>query len=272
MVGRAKFIAAGAVERTKSALLFACALLALGSVAHAADLAQTKKAPPPPPPPVVAAPSPFFVRLGFLYAVNSSSSKLYSQVTPGVNPQVQLPGVGANIGNVATLGFESGYFITPNISLDVSAGIPMWARVTTRGSVTLPGPIFVPNGTLLAKTMPSFVPVTVVYHFTQFGAFQPYLGAGVSPVFSFAQKSGFNTGVTVDPAIAFVLQAGADVMIDQHWGWFVDAKRLFANGDSHGTGDNLAVVGGPPVVIPVAGTLKTSFQPWVLSTGATYRF
>jgi outer membrane protein len=272
MMAGAKFIAAGALGRTRLALLSAVALLAFGTFAVAADLAPTKKAPPPPPPPVVA-PSPFFVRLGFLYAVNSSSSKLYTQAAPGVNPQVLIPGVGANIANVATLGFEAGYFVTPNVSVDVSAGVPMWSKVTTKGAIVLPGPIVVPSGTPLATTMPSFIPVTLLYHFNQFGAFQPYLGAGVAPVFSFAQKSGFNTGVTVDPTIGLVLQAGADIMVDQHWGWSVDVKKLFASGESHGTGDNFAYSSFPAAgVQPIAGTLKTTFEPWIVSTGVTYRF
>ena len=42
--------------------------------------------------------------------------------------------------------------------------------------------------------MPAFFPVTLLYHFNQFGAFQPYLGAGFAPVFSF-QRDDFNTGV-----------------------------------------------------------------------------
>jgi outer membrane protein len=146
----------------------------------------------------------------------------------------------------------------------------MWATDKTKGT---PGAPFKlpPNGTTLAKVMPSFIPLTALYHFNQFGAFQPYLGGGVAAVFSFQTKDDFNTGVKVDPAVGLVLQGGADVMIDQHWGWSFDVKKLFAHVDSHGTGDNLAVV-GIPAQIQVNSTQKTYFQPWVLSTGVTYRF
>ena len=103
--------------------------------------------------------------------------------------------------------------------------------------------------------------------------FQPYIGGGVAAVFSFQTKDEFNTGVTVDPTVGLVLQGGADVMIDQHWGWTFDVKKVFANTTSHATGDNLAVLGSvPPIAVAVAGTQKTYFQPWVLSTGVTYRF
>ena len=242
------------------------------SAAAAADLPTTKSPPPPAPAPVVATVTPgFFVKAGFLYAINNSSSKLYSQdlLGLGTGPQFQIPGVGATIGNVATLGVEAGYFVTPNISIDIAAGIPVWANDKSKGSPPLGAPptyLGLPaNGTTLAKIMPSFVPVTVLYHFNQFGAFQPYVGAGAAAVFSFRTKDEFNTGVKVDPNIGFVLQAGADYMLDQHWGVTFDVKKVFAEVTSHATGD----VGVP---FPLAGTQKTYFQPWVLSTGVTYRF
>jgi outer membrane protein len=268
--------------------LFRGAVVAAGALAvtaaAAADYPTKKKAPPPAPAPVVApVPSGFFVKAGFLYAINQSSSKLYSQTTPGPgNPEVQVPGVGATVGNVATLGVEAGYYVTPSVSIDVAAGIPMWASDKTKGT---PGAPFLlggvlplpPDGTTLAKVMPSFIPLTVLYHFNQFGMFQPYLGAGVAAVFSFRTKDEFNTGVTVDPTIGLVLQGGADVMIDQHWGLTFDVKKVFADTTSHATGDNVALLGPAYTgllgnTLAVTGTQKTDFQPWVLSTGVTYRF
>lgn len=247
----------------------AASMLAITS-ASAADLPTTKAPPAPAPAPVVAPITPgFFVKAGFLYAINQSSSKLYTQVAPG-SPQFEIPGVGARVGNVATLGVEAGYYVTPNISVDIAAGIPMWASDKSKGTPI--GFPFPPDGTTLAKIMPSFVPLTVLYHFNQFGMFQPYIGGGVAAVFSFQTRDDFNTGVTVDPTVGLVLQGGADVMIDQHWGWTFDVKKVFADATSHGTGDNLAAIGGPPVILPLAGTQKTYFQPWVLSTGLTYRW
>ena len=112
----------------------AAAAVALAVTAAAAADYPTKKAPPPAPAPVVMAPvTPgFFVKAGFLYAINQSSSKLYAQVAHG-SPQFEVPGVGATIGNVATLGLEAGYFVTPNVSIDVSAGVPMWVTDKTKG-------------------------------------------------------------------------------------------------------------------------------------------
>ena len=243
----------------------AATAIALAVTAAAAADYPTKKMAPLAPAPVVVAPvTPgFFVKAGFLYAINQSSSKLYAG-------GVQIPGVGATFSNVATLGLEAGYYVTPNVSIDVSAGVPMWVTDKTKGAMTAPLPV--PDGTLIAKIMPAFIPITALYHFNQFGAFQPYLGAGIAPVFALAHRDAFNTGVTVDPTVGLVLQAGADVMIDQHWGWTVDVKKLFAEVTSHATGDNLSAIGLPGGIIPVAGEQKTNFQPWILSTGLTYRW
>ena len=235
--------------------------------------------PPPAPAPIADAPPSFFVKLAFSYALNTSSSKIYSQSPPalgaGISTQFQIPGVGANIADIATLGFEAGYFVTPNVSIDVSGGFPLWAKVTSKGAFAVPvpglGSLLVPSGTELTSVAPSFIPVTVLYHVTQFGRLQPYVGAGIAPVFSLRQRSAFNTGVTVDPTVGLIVEAGADVMLDRHWGWSFDVKKLFANGEAHSAGVNLAVLGAP-VTAPLAGTLKTHFQPWVFSTGVDYRF
>jgi outer membrane protein len=251
---------------------FVCgvSLMGLSTAGRAADLPTSKPAPalPAPAPPLQLG---FFVKLGFTYGINTSSSKLYAQQVPLPGaPQFQIPGVGASVGNVATLGVEAGYYFVPNLSIDISGGIPVYAAVKTKGQFP-PGLLPVPDGTRLSSVMPSFIPVTVLYHFNQWGQFQPYLGAGLAPVFSFGEKSGFNTGVSVNPAIGFVLQAGADIMFDNHWGWSFDVKKLFANTTSHFSGLNLAEIGLAGNV-PISGTLKTNYQPWVLSTGLTYRF
>ena len=251
------------------ALLCAVSFLGLSLGANAADLPTNKPAPPPAAP--VVAPAPqlgFFVKLGLLYAINSSSSKIYAASVPG-GPTPLIVGVNAKVQNVFTLGFEAGYFVTQNISLDISGAIPRFATVKTSGN--FPPPLPIPSGTTLATIMPGFIPITALYHF-QFGAFQPYIGGGLAPVFSFKPKDGLSTGVVVDPALGIVLQGGFDYMIDNHWGFTFDVKKLFARTITKATGDNLAVIGLPGGIVPLAGELKTNFQPWVMSTGVTYRF
>jgi outer membrane protein len=111
------------------------------------------------------------VKVGFTYALNTTYSKLWAQ-NPVAMSQGDLAtfplGVGATLGNVATLGVEAGVFVTRNISLNVSSGIPAYVDDKTKG-FNPQNPILT-DGTLLARIMPGFVPITAVYHFDNFGA------------------------------------------------------------------------------------------------------
>ena len=112
----------------------------------------------------------------------------------------------------------------------------MWATVTVNGS----SPTGPPSGTILNKLLPASVPITGVYHFTQFGRFQPYVGAGIAPTFALATRDGFNTGSTYQPALGVVVQGGFDYMLNKHWGVFVDAKQGFVGTTGNATGVNTA--------------------------------
>src|SRR5262249_29296980 len=152
----------------------------------------------------------WYLRFGALGVLDQSSSNLYSQPVAtvfvpgigavpfaGVGPQLQLNGRGASYSNIYSMAFAGGYFFTPNCSREVASGIPMWSSVTINGN-SPPGP---PSGTVLAKVLPVATPITGVYHFTQFGGFQPYLGAGIAPTFSLAVRDGYNTGASYQPAL-----------------------------------------------------------------------
>ena len=117
----------------------------------------------------------------------------------------------------------------------------MWATVTVNGS----SPTGPPSGTVLSKLLPASVPITGVYHFTQFGRFQPYLGAGIAPTFALAVRDGFSTGSTYQPALGVVVQGGFDYMLNKHWGVFVDAKQGFVGTTGNSTGVNTAPSLGP---------------------------
>jgi outer membrane protein len=255
----------------------ACLIFALFlSVTHAADL--TTSAPPEAVAPTAAAPPLWFVKVGAFGAINQSSSKLYGQPlsgvvipgigfvpTGGVGPQTQLVGRGASYSNLFSLGIEVGYFFASNWSVDISGGVPVWETVKITGhSATPPA-----SGAVLAKVLPGAAPITVLYHFTQFGALQPYVGGGIVPSFAFAVQDGFNTGSSIEPSLGVVLQGGVDYMFNRNWGVFFDAKKIFTQLEGHSTGINL---GAPLGTIPAAATIKTDYQPWLLAGGVVYRF
>ena len=258
------------------AVVFTSLAFALAAgVVHAADLSS---APPVPASPAPEAAPRWYVRLGALGALNQSWSSLFAQpVTavpvPGIGlvpvggfgPQMSLVGRGATYSSVFSATFQGGYFFTPNWSLEVSSGIPLWLTIKITGFS--PTPPF--SMTVLGKLLPAVVPITSVYHFTQFGAVQPYLGAGIVPTFEFAVQDGFNTGGWFEPTVGLVAQAGADYMFNRNWGVFLDAKKLFIWSTGKSTGFDL----GPPIgTIHGDATIKTTIQPWLFSTGVTYRF
>ena len=154
-----------------------------------------------------------------------------------------------------------------NISVDVGLGLPQWSRVVIQNPNNFGLARGVPKtGVILGKIMPSFIPVTVNYHFMGFGSFQPYVGIGAAPVFSFQTHDGYQKGLSVAPTIGLVLAAGADMMIDRHWGIAFDVKKVFASVTTTSNG----IAAAPGAV--ANSKLTTFFQPWVLSTGVTYRF
>jgi outer membrane protein len=249
-------------------------VLSAGAV-HPADL-PNPPAPPTSPVPEVA--PRWYVRLGALGALNQSWSSLYAQpvtavpvptfgLVPvgGFGPQMSLIGRGATYSSVFSATFQGGYFFTPNWSLEVSSGVPLWLTIKITGFS--PTPPF--SGTVLGKLLPAVVPITGVYHFTQFGAVQPYLGAGIVPAFELAVQDGFNTGGWFEPTVGLVAQAGSDYMFNRNWGVFLDVKKLFIWSTGRSSGFDL----GPPIgTIHGAATIKTTIQPWLFSTGVTYRF
>ena len=248
------------------ALVSASSILTLSTDAgKTADLAVS-----PPSAPVVLPEVPvhWFVRIGLLGAVEQSSSKLYAQTTVagfGVGPQLLLEGRDESFSNLLTIGVQGGYFVTPNWSVEIAGGFPVWQTAKITG-YSPAGPA---AGTVLSKSLPASLPITVAYHFTQFGALQPYLGGGVAPVFVLGQRDAYAVGATTEPSVALVLQGGFDYMFNQNWGAYFDAKKYFDRSIGKATSLNV----GPPVgVIDVAASSVTNSQPWVLSTGVTYRF
>jgi len=230
--------------------------------------------------PAADSPNPFtgwYVKLGAMGVLDGSSSNLYRQsiagmivpgigtVPVGVGPELQVPGLGASYSNFAGVAIQGGYAFTPNWSVEVASGFPMWATVTVNGS----SPAGPPSGTVLSKLLPASVPITGVYHFTQFGRFQPYVGAGIAPTFALAVRDGYNVGSTYQPALGVVVQGGFDYMLNQHWGVFVDAKQGFVGATGNSTGVNTAPSLGP---IPILGTIKTNARPVAFSAGFTYHF
>ncbi len=238
--------------------------------AWAADLT-----PAPPPPPEPAAPA-FFVHLGALgvYTVDNASSTgggFFNTIEP-INP-LGLPGPLATISNVTarpmyTLGYDLGYYLTPNIALSLFSGVPPILTVKGTGISVLPDVAGVNHGLLGTANLGAerWGPITLLvqYHFTQFGPMiQPYVGAGAAYIISLGEiNNGLLRNFGIDQDWCLALQAGADLMLTPNWGVFAQVVKLFYETDAHGFLLNTN--------IPIR--VRAVTDPWFPEVGITFRY
>jgi outer membrane protein len=238
----------GAIKLWAAALIAALAI----TRANAADLTPVPE-PLPPPAPL------FYVHVGALGVFTLPDAQ-----STGGGFFNFLPVLGGQISNVAirpnyTLGLEAGYFITPNIAIALSAGVPPVAHLKATG-LNLTGAL----GTNLLGSV-RYGPAMLIaqYHFTNFGPFQPYLGVGAAYVLNFGNISdGILTNLAVDQNFGFVMQAGADWMLTQNWGVYVDVKKVIYSTDVSGDLLNLG--------IPIRTHVQ--LDPWAAGAGITFKY
>ena len=150
-----------------------------------------------------------------------------------------------------------------------------------------------------------FPPTLLVdYHFTQFGAWQPYIGVGVNftaywgtrvnneswpvmfspagPLTSLLTSVGSpglfaqHYSATVTPSWGVAGQAGLDYMFNEHWGLNLDLKYIMMEPTVHAKvagfvpGATALAVGASQLYLPVRVALP--IDPLVISAGLTYRF
>ncbi len=214
--------------------------------ASAADLADAPlKSTSVSDPAAVIKDNPWFARVGLGGFIFDSSA------TVTVNGAT-VPGGTARATNNLTAVVELGYFVTRNISVQFTGGIPPTS--TLRGSGTLAG-----AGRLGQVTYgPAALTTNFVYK--DFGAFQPYVGLGGAYAIIFGQSDGAVQNLKVKGAAAFVVQGGADYYLNKNWSIFADVKHLFLTVNATGT------VGGAPA------TAKTRLDPTIVTAGIAYHW
>ncbi|MFB9914308.1 OmpW/AlkL family protein [Rhizobium paknamense] len=222
--------------------LMAGVALTLGaaSALQAADLTQPAPAAPEAESPLTPH-SPWQVRARALGVIPTDSGSVSG-----------IAGSDLSYSNSITPEVDFSYFFTKNIAAELILGTTS-ANVNGAGSIGSLGK--------LGKIWILPPTVTLQYHFTDFGAFQPYVGAGVNYTMFYDQKAtGAATNLDVKNTFGAALQVGFDYMINEHWGVNVDVKKYYLRPDFDAT------VGGSKV----KGTAK--LDPWLVGAGVTYRF
>jgi outer membrane protein len=137
------------------------------------------------------------------------------------------------------------YFFTKNVAAELILG---WAK----HEVTL-------NGNSLGKVGVLPPTVTIQYHFTDLGAFKPYVGIGGNYTYFYENELANGTLNIKDNSWGGALQVGADYMLNKNWSLNLDVKYVWMDTDVRVTSTGATL-----------GTLD--INPWLLGIGARYRF
>ncbi|WP_407181614.1 OmpW/AlkL family protein [Bradyrhizobium sp. STM 3562] len=199
--------------------------------------------------------NPWMIRLRVLGVLPDAGG---STVNVAGVPLLSSPNSGLSISNQVIPELDITYFLTRNIAAELILAV---TSHHVSGSGTLSG-LEIGKAGLLPPTL------TLQYHFTDFGAFKPYIGAGINYTVFFNQSAA-NTpfaGLTVTDLhignqVGAAAQFGFDYMFDHHWGLNVDVKKLWLRADYSATVNN---------AIPVTG--RANIDPWLVGAGVTYKF
>lgn len=137
------------------------------------------------------------------------------------------------------------YFITKNIAAELVLTYPQTVDITMAGA----------NIGKIKALPPSLL---VQYHFTDLGAFKPYVGLGVNYTLFFSRDNILNGTASVDrSSVGLAGQVGFDYMFNKNWGLNLDVKYIQMETDVSLNGSKI-------------GTLNLS--PITAGLGVSYRF
>jgi outer membrane protein len=167
----------------------------------------------------------------------------------GVLPDEEGSPIPAEISDEWVPSLQIEYFFTDNVSAELLCCVATHDVTAAAGAVDL-------------GEVTHFPPtVTVKYRWTDFGAFQPYLGAGVNYTAFINDDPPAGLGVDYDSSFGGALQAGFDYRLDDHWALNLDVRRIWIDTEVTITG-----LGPTPVVDNV------DINPYVVSASVGYRF
>lgn len=156
------------------------------------------------------------------------------------------------------------YFFNENIAAELILAVTPHDVDAT--NVTVPGAL--DNATVELGDVWLLPPtLTLQYHFSDLGAFKPYVGAGVNATFFFNEDEGeIADGIDYDPSFGVALQAGFDYDLDGvegGWALNADVKKIWINPDV--TVDFTSALGATV-------DAEVDINPLVVGLGLGYKF
>jgi outer membrane protein len=163
-----------------------------------------------------------------------------------VYPNVSSSRSGFDVDDQWTGEIDGTYFFTRNVAIE---GSITWAKQDVSYNGTGVGAL---------KMMP--VTFNLQYHFTDLGAWKPYVGAGFNYTYFYENDLGNNAGASVNnDSWGGALQAGFDYQFQRNWYFNADVKYLWINNDVR-----LNATGGDISSLDI--------DPWLFGVGIRYRF
>ena len=179
------------------------------------------------------------------------------QLAPDESAEIEAGGapfVGADVSidSSITAAVEIGRFVTPNLAVSLTGGLPPTEDVNGAGSLAFAGK--------LGELQYGPGAVTAHYHFNRGGMIQPYVGAGFALMVVFKDDDGAATDLEVENAAGPAVQVGADFMFNDRYGAFIDYKKAFFSTEATGN------LGPTPFVADI------QVDPSFLHAGLSIRF
>jgi outer membrane protein len=175
-----------------------------------------------------------------------------SGILPDESATISTIGGTVDISDEYVPSLQIEYFINDNISLELLCCIAthdVKAVSTSLGTVNL-------------GTVSHFPPtVTAKYRWTDFGAFQPYVGAGVNYTTFYDDElpaGGPVTAISYDDSFGGALQAGFDYKLNDHWAINVDVRKIWISTDVTLTAG--ATINADVDINPLVVTVATGYR------------
>lgn len=146
-------------------------------------------------------------------------------------------GLGLGINNKWMPEVDISYFINKNVAVELILTVPQKQTLSAGGTAI---------GSF--KHLPPTL--TAQYHFTDLGAFKPYVGAGIN----YTRISSVNlpTGVTVDRnSFGPALQVGVDIPVAKNLYLNFDVKKVFIRTDVSSAGAKIGTFKIDPVLFGI---------------------
>lgn len=167
----------------------------------------------------------------------------------------RVPGATISSPDDATATFDLGYFVTPNIAINLYAGLPPRAVIKGAGTIHAFG--------TLATTNYGPAVLSAEYHLNNLGAFHPYAGIGLNYTLFLNVHHEALYNVKIPNAFGTAFKLGFDYDIGPSWTANFYVMHILL-------GTRVSATADPAGTIPAVA--KATINPTIIGAGIGYRF